>query len=64
MALFKKLGHREGYAEGYRDGYGEGIDKAFGIDDEEAGDIEDRALEMELDERLIKKWDEMKTPNM
>lgn len=59
-ALFKREGHRDGYLEGYDTGFSEGVDKAFGIDGKEAADIQDRAVDMQIDESLIKAFDEKK----
>ncbi len=57
IAIIKREGHREGYMDGYPDGFDEGINKALGIDEEEAADIEERAMEMEIDDRLVSKWE-------
>lgn len=54
--LTKREGHREGYIDGYRDGFDDGINKSLGIDEKEAADIDERAIDMEIDGRLVNKW--------
>ena len=41
-------------------GFEGGINKAYGIDEKEAMDIHDRAIDMQFDERVIKAFDEKK----
>lgn len=59
-SLFRREGHREGYMDGYDSGFSEGINKAYGIDEKEAMDIHDRAIDMQFDERVIKAFNEKK----
>jgi len=49
-----------GYVRGYEGGHEEGVHKSLGITAEGATDIHDRAIEMEMDEKLIKRMDERK----
>lgn len=49
-----------GYVRGYESGHEEGVHKSLGITPADAEDIRDRAVEMEMDERLIQKMDERK----
>lgn len=58
IAIIKREGHSEGYIDGYQDGFDEGINKALGIDEKEASDIYERAREMEIDDRIVSKWEE------
>jgi hypothetical protein len=59
-----QLGYRAGvsygYVRGYESGHEEGVHKALGIAGDDASDISERAVEMEMDEMLIKKMDERK----
>ena len=59
-----QLGYRSGllygYFRGYESGHEEGIHKALGVSAEEAAELSQRATEMEMDERLIKKMAERK----
>jgi len=56
MEIAKREGHREGYIDGFDAGKEEGINKTLGINDEELADVHERAIEMEIDERLVSKW--------
>jgi hypothetical protein len=49
-----------GYVRGYESGHEEGIHKALGVPTEEAAELGQRAIEMEMDENLIKKMDKRK----
>ncbi len=55
--LSYRSGLLAGYAEGYDAGHVTGIRKAYGITSEEAEDIHERAVEMEIDGRLISRLD-------
>lgn len=59
-----QLGYRSGvqygYVRGYESGHEEGVHKALGITPKEAIDMHDRAVEMKMDEMLIKKMDQRK----
>jgi hypothetical protein len=55
-----RLGVYNGFARGYREGHEQGVHRVLGISPEEAHDIGERAIEMEIDERLVKKLDERK----
>lgn len=57
VVLVEREQHREGYMDGYDAGFSDGINKAFGIDEKEAKDIHDRAIEMEIDEGVLKAFD-------
>jgi len=48
------------YVRGYQSGHEGGVHKALGITGEDASDIRERAVEMEMDEMLIKKMDARK----
>jgi hypothetical protein len=49
-----------GYVRGYESGHEEGVHKALGVSAEEAAELSQRAIEMEMDEKLIRKMDERK----
>jgi len=55
-----RLGVYYGFARGYQEGQEQGVHRVLGISPEEAHDIGERATEMEMDDRLIKKLDERK----
>jgi hypothetical protein len=61
-ALFRREGHRDGYVDGYEAGFSDGIDRAYGIDEKEAMDIHNRAIDMQLDEGIIKSFDIKRQP--
>jgi len=49
-----------GFARGYQEGQEQGVHRVLGISPEEAHEIGERAIEMEMDDGLIKKLDERK----
>jgi hypothetical protein len=53
-----RLGVYYGFARGYQEGQEQGVHRVLGISPDEAQDIHERATEMEMDERLVKKLDE------
>ena len=55
-----RLGVYFGFARGFQQGHEEGVHRALGISPEEASEISEKATEMEMDDRLIKKLDERK----
>lgn len=55
-----RLGVYSGFARGYQEGHEQGVHRVLGISPDEAQDIDERATEMEMDERLIRKLDERK----
>ncbi len=55
-----RLGVYYGFARGYQEGQEQGVHRVLGISPEEAHEISERATEMEMDDRLIKKLDERK----
>jgi len=62
-SLAYRSGVLYGYVRGYESGHEEGVHRALGITPDDARDIHDRAIEMEMDEMLIKKMDERKITN-
>lgn len=59
--LAYRAGVLYGYVRGYESGHEEGIHKALGVPAEEAAELSERAIEMEMDEMLIRKMDERGT---
>ncbi|MEO8142860.1 MAG: hypothetical protein ABI654_01485 [Betaproteobacteria bacterium] len=55
-----RLGVYYGFARGYQEGQEQGVHRALGISPDEAHEIGEKATEMEMDDRLIKKLDERK----
>jgi hypothetical protein len=55
-----RLGVHYGFARGYQEGQEQGVHRVIGISEDEAQDIHERAVEMEMDESLIQKLDERK----
>ncbi|MDP1545347.1 MAG: hypothetical protein Q8L87_04935 [Anaerolineales bacterium] len=55
-----RLGVYFGFARGYQEGQEQGVHRVLGISPDEAQDIDERATEMEMDEGLIKKFNERK----
>jgi hypothetical protein len=55
-----RLGVYYGFARGYQEGQEQGVHRVLGISQDEAQDIHERATEMEMDDKLIKKLDERK----
>jgi hypothetical protein len=58
LQIGSRVGNPAGFIIGYEWGLSDGVYKALGIDDKEAADIHDRSIEMEMDEKLIKRMDE------
>ena len=54
MALAKREGHEEGFVAGYENGVDLGIKRALRVSDEDSTDAHDRAIEMEIDEKILK----------
>jgi hypothetical protein len=57
--LCYRAGVQYGYIRGYESGHEGGIHKVLGITSEDAKDIRERAVEMEMDEMVLNKWDEV-----
>ena len=55
-----RLGVYYGFARGYQEGQEQGVHRILGISPDEAQDVDERATEMEMDERLVKNLDERK----
>jgi hypothetical protein len=55
-----RLGVYYGFARGYQEGREQGVHRVLGISPDEAQDINERAIEMEMDEGLTRKLDECK----
>ena len=55
-----RLGVYYGFARGYQDGHERGVHRVLKLSPEEERDIDERAIEMEMEERLIKTLDERK----
>ena len=55
-----RLGVYYGFGRGFQQGQAEGVRRVLGISANDASEIHDRAIEMEMDERLIGKLDERK----
>jgi hypothetical protein len=53
-----RQGVYSGFGRGYREGYVKGIHRVLGISPEEAKEIHKAGIEMEMDEKLVKKFDE------
>ena len=53
-----RAGHQEGFVRGFEDGNTSGVYKALGITDEESQDLDERSIEMQIDEAVVKKMDE------
>ena len=53
-----RLGVYHGFAHGYQEGQEQGIHRILGISPEEAHEIGEKAIEMEMDDRLINNLDE------
>ena len=49
----KAQGHSEGYYDGYTDAHGLTMKKMLGITDEEEKDLHERAVEIEIDSRVL-----------
>jgi hypothetical protein len=58
--LYYRKGVYYGFMRGYEDGHVMRVRKAMKIDKDEAKDIHDRAIEMEIDENLIERMDQKK----
>ena len=56
-----RQGVYSGFARGFREGHENGVHRLLGISDEDASEIDERATEMEMDDTLIKKFDEHKS---
>ena len=52
-----RLGVDYGFAHGYQEGQEQGVHRILGISPDEAQDIHERAIEMEMDEMLVKSLD-------
>lgn len=50
-----RLGVYYGFVRGFQEGHEEGVHRVLGILPDDASEISERATEMEMDERLIKK---------
>jgi hypothetical protein len=59
--LAYRVGHNSGYIDGFQSGHKNGVNTAFGVTPEDDEEIQKTAIEMELDEGLIKTWDERKS---
>ena len=59
--LAYRTGFQYGYIEGFESGHKNGVNTALGITAEEEIEIQERAIEMKMDEMLIKKMDENKS---
>jgi hypothetical protein len=53
-----RAGHQEGFVRGFEDGNTSGAYKALGITDEDTQDLDERSIEMQLDDAVIKKMNE------
>ena len=60
LYLAYRAGVNYGFVRGYEDGHTMGVRKAFGISRDDASDMHERAIEMEMDEMLIKGLDKRK----
>jgi hypothetical protein len=60
VQLAYRSGILYGYVRGYQSGHEEGVHKALGLQSEEAIELNQRAVEMEVDEHLVKKMNERK----
>lgn len=58
MNLGKVQGHWEGYMAGYEDSRHYSVHEMTGVKPEEEKDLNERALEMEVDEGVIERLDE------
>jgi hypothetical protein len=54
----KADGHRDGYFAGYSDGHTRTTQSMLGISDEEVKEISERAIEMEIDEGTLSRFNE------
>jgi hypothetical protein len=54
-----QLGVKYGYARGYESGHEVGVNKALRISQDDLEEMQKRRVEMENDENLIKKMDEI-----
>jgi hypothetical protein len=52
-----RLGVYYGFMRGFQEGHENGVHRVLGISSEDAAEIKDRAIEMEMDERLIQNLD-------
>ena len=57
LQIGSRIGNYDGFTIGYEWGLTDGVHKTLGIDNKEAADIRERAVEIEMDERLLKKLD-------
>ena len=55
-----RLGVYYGFARGYQEGQEQGVHRVLGISPGEVNEIDEKATEMEMDDRLIKRLDERK----
>ena len=58
--LTKRDGHAEGYVEGYEAGHDEAIYKTLGIKPEEVAEMRECAIQMELEDIVVRNLDERK----
>ena len=56
--LIYRSGLKYGYVRGYESGHEAGVHKALGISQDDLEEMRKRAVEMEIDEMIIKKMDE------
>ena len=54
-----RLGVYYGFMRGYQEGHQLGVHRVLGISDEQAGEINERATEMEIDDKLVKSLDKL-----
>lgn len=63
IEICKREGHREGYMDGYSAGFERGVNKAIGLNNEEAVEAAQMATEIQIDEHMVKAFDERADPS-
>ena len=62
LSFGRWFGQAEGYVDGYEAGFSDGIDKSFGVDKQKLSEISDKSIEIQIEERMISRFDEKKRP--